>query len=210
MNRITHHPSDETLAAFAAGTLDEPRRIVVGAHVSLCRRCRKTVEALEFAGGLLIDEADPAEMADDALSRALSQLDAEQPPQRDEAGGGAEMPSLAGYELGRWLWVGPGVYRRAIKVRGADGTKAFMLRAAPGTRLPHHRHSGIEWTCVIQGAFEHQLGRFGAGDFDEADETMEHTPVVAAGEPCICIVALQGGIELQSRLGRLIQPLLRI
>ena len=36
------------------------------------------------------------------------------------------------------------------------------------------------------------------GDFDEADESIEHNPVVEEGMPCICLVALQGGIELQS------------
>jgi putative transcriptional regulator len=85
-----------------------------------------------------------------------------------------------------------------------------MLKARPGTNLPHHKHTGYEWTCVLQGAFEHEFGRFGAGDFDEADETMEHKPRVCEGEPCICIVALQGNIELQSRLGRFLQPLIRL
>ena len=85
-----------------------------------------------------------------------------------------------------------------------------MLKAAPGTKLPHHKHMGYEWTCVLEGAFEHQFGRYGPGDFDEADETMEHKPTVCEGVPCICIVALQGGIELQSWLGRLLQPLIRL
>ena len=85
-----------------------------------------------------------------------------------------------------------------------------MLKAAPGTKLPHHKHLGYEWTCVLEGAFEHELGRYGPGDFDEADETMEHKPTVCDGPPCICIVALQGGIALQSRLGRMLQPLIRL
>ncbi len=85
-----------------------------------------------------------------------------------------------------------------------------MLKAAPGTRLPRHRHTGTEWTCVFEGAFRHDLGRYGAGDFDEADESIEHNPVVEEGMPCICLVALQGGIELQSWVGRLIQPLIRL
>ena len=85
-----------------------------------------------------------------------------------------------------------------------------MLKAAPGTRLPRHEHTGTEWTCVFEGAFRHDLGRFGPGDFDEADETVEHNPVVEDDVPCICLVALQGNIELQSTLGRIIQPFLRI
>ena len=72
------------------------------------------------------------------------------------------------------------------------------------------RHTGTEWTCVFEGAFTHALGRYGAGDFDEADESVEHDPVVDAERGCVCLVALQGHIELQSWLGRLIQPFVRI
>ena len=42
---IIHHPSDATLAAFASGTLDEARGIVVAAHLSLCAQCRNAVHA---------------------------------------------------------------------------------------------------------------------------------------------------------------------
>lgn len=85
-----------------------------------------------------------------------------------------------------------------------------MLKAAPGTRLPHHRHTDTEWTCVLQGAFRHGYGRYGPGDFDEADESMEHKPVIEDGEPCICLVALRGSIEFQGWAGRLLQPFVRI
>jgi putative transcriptional regulator len=85
-----------------------------------------------------------------------------------------------------------------------------MLRAQPGTRLPRHRHKGDEWTCVFEGAFRHEHGRFGPGDFDEADESVEHHPTVEAGVPCICLVALDRGIAFQGWIGRLLQPLVRI
>jgi len=71
-------------------------------------------------------------------------------------------------------------------------------------------HTASEWTCVFEGAFRHDLGRYGAGDFDEADESVEHNPAVEEGMPCICLVALQGDIELQSWVGRLIQPFIRL
>ena len=85
-----------------------------------------------------------------------------------------------------------------------------MLKAEPGTRFPHHRHSSSEWTCVLQGAFRHDHGRYGPGDFDEADETVEHKPVVEEGVACICLVALQGKLEFQGWLGRMLQPFVRI
>ena len=99
---------------------------------------------------------------------------------------------------------------RPVEVASDEGVRVFMLKAAPGTKLPRHRHTGTEWTCVFDGAFTHALGRYGAGDFDEADESVEHDPVVDGAHGCVCLVALQGHIELQSWLGRLIQPFVRI
>jgi putative transcriptional regulator len=85
-----------------------------------------------------------------------------------------------------------------------------MLKAAPGTTLPHHKHTGTEWTCIIQGAFRHEGGRYAEGDFDEADEDIEHTPVIEDGAECICLVALQGELRFQGWIGRMLQPFVRI
>lgn len=203
---ITHHPTDETLAAYAAGTLDEARRLIVAMHVSRCAACADQVGRFEAVGGAFLDSAPTVSLRSDALEAVLRRID-ESSRSSNEAPG--EDP-LSSYALGPWRWVGPGVRQRSVSVPQVAGMKVFMLKAAPGTKLPHHKHTGYEWTCVLEGAFEHQFGRYGAGDFDEADETMEHKPVVCRGVPCICIVALQGGIELQTRLGRLLQPLIRL
>ncbi|MGV3633233.1 MAG: ChrR family anti-sigma-E factor [Pseudorhodoplanes sp.] len=208
---IRHHPSDETLAAYAAGTLDEARRLIVATHLSLCDRCNDFVSALDHLGGAMLDRIMPVAMSDGALSRLLQRLDDPELATSVRSHAADKWPApLREYEMGHWRWVGPGVEWCSVSVPVVNDTRVFMLRARPGTKLPHHRHSGIEWTCVLQGAFLHDGGRFGPGDFDEADEAHEHKPVVDNREPCICIVALQGNIQLQSRLGRLLQPLIRL
>jgi putative transcriptional regulator len=208
---IHHHPSDETLAAFAGGTLDEARRLIVATHLSLCGHCNHFVHMLDHLGGAMLEELPPAVMDEDALPRLLQRLDEADRALASPANATGNLPApLRRYEMGRWRWVGPGVEWCSVSVPVVNDTRVFMLRAKPGTKLPHHRHSGIEWTCVLEGAFLHDGGRFGPGDFDEADEAHEHKPVVDRGEPCICLVALQGNIQLQSRLGRLLQPLIRL
>jgi putative transcriptional regulator len=212
---ITHHPSDATLSAFASGTLDEARAVVVATHLSLCSRCRNAVRAFESIGGALLEDAEPAPMRAGALDRALAQLGhavAREAAAAPEASSDdALLPApLRSYVKDPWRRIGGSVHLRPLDVPSSDGVRVFLLKARPGTRLPWHRHVGTEWTCVFQGAFSHQLGRYGVGDFDEADETIEHHPVVDDGTPCICVVALQGGIRLQSLIGRLVQPFIRI
>jgi putative transcriptional regulator len=202
-----------TLAAFAGGTLDEARALIVATHISLCSQCRKAAAEFECVVGEMLQELQPTALKPGALSQALALLEGTpseamaslQPPQ-----GGLQLPApLMAYEHGPWRWLGRGIQFCAIDVPSDPDTRTFMLKAAPGIRLPHHRHTGSEWTCVFQGSFRHEGGHFGPGDFDEADENVEHRPVVGDGDVCICLVALQGKVQLQGWAGRLLQPLLR-
>jgi putative transcriptional regulator len=211
---LKHHPSDAALAEFAAGTLDQARALVVASHLHFCRQCRDAVRGFETLGGALLEGIAPAALAPDALQRIMGRLSIEEqvalaPPAAPPSSG--EFPDpLSQYAMGPWRWIGRGVQWRPVQIESKEGVRTFMLKAAPGTKLPRHRHTGTEWTCVFQGAFRHELGRYGPGEFDEADETIEHDPVVEEGNVCICLVALQGDIKFQSWMGRLLQPFVRI
>lgn len=214
---ILHHPSEETLATFMSSSLCEANSLVVATHVAHCPECRSLLRDMAEVGGNLLEKADAASIAPASRAATLAKLDAApvhvQPqasrrPAPDNMQRAMDLMSL--YDHGAWKWVGPGVYHQFLDVPSETGTRVFLLKSAPGTRLPDHRHLGTEWTCVLKGAFRHDHGRFGAGDFDEADESVEHNPYVEEGEECICLVALNGNVEMTGWLGRLIQPLVRI
>ncbi len=208
---ITHHPTETTLASFATGTLDEARALAVATHLSLCPQCRTMQHKFEHVGGALLDRVTPDAMAPDALQHALARIGTPEParPVRAPRADGLPEP-LSAYELGPWRWIGRGVQWRSVGVPIENHLRVFMLKAAPGIHLPRHRHVGSEWTCVFEGAFTHEGGRFGHGDFDEADENIEHDPRVEEGATCICLVALQGNIVLQGFFGKLLQSFIRI
>lgn len=212
-----HHPKNTTLADFAAGMLDEGRSLVVASHLAMCGHCRAFVAALEEAGGQLLTEVAPVAMASDAAARALRVLDSEANAPRAGERKNAAMPvwqpernTLLDYELGPWRRVAPGLHHRVVKVPPGGGTRVFMLKAAPGMKIPEHTHTGTELTCVLSGAFIHEGGRFGPGDCDDADDLDGHTPLIDGDEACICLVAMQGELKLSGLLGRLMQPFVRI
>ena len=207
---ITHHPSDETLAAFASGSLDEARSVVVAAHVARCAQCSTTMGTLEQIGGTLIEQAPPTSLRAESLDEALIRI-GNVAPSSSVLPLTTDYPDvLAPYGVGPWRWIGRGLYWRNADVPSIDGTRVFMLKAAPGSVLPHHGHSGTEWTCILEGAFRHDGGRFGPGDFDEADDSIEHKPLVEQGATCVCLVALQGRLEMRGWIGRLLQPFVRL
>ncbi|MGO4173489.1 ChrR family anti-sigma-E factor [Bosea sp. TAF32] len=206
---IMHRPSDETLAAFAAGQLDEGFALVVACHIEADRKSRQRLRELQAVQGALLDAVEPVAMASgprDAGTAAgeipVSVAAAPTP----EAG----MPQvLRPYGLGPWRPIGIRIAMRRIEVPGAEA-RVFMLRAGPGIALPHHKHSGLEWTTILSGAYEHEYGRYASGDFDEADSEHDHTPRVDPVEGCTCIVAMTGNVLFQGWLGRLLQPLVRL
>jgi putative transcriptional regulator len=81
-----------------------------------------------------------------------------------------------------------------------------MLKVAPGQKMPHHSHSGTEYTQILQGSFHDDFGRYVAGDCVEADEEVEHQPIVDSEMECVCLAAVDGRLKLSGWLGRLAQP----
>jgi putative transcriptional regulator len=200
---IRHHPAPETLLAHAAGTLQAGHGVVVAAHLQGCAQCRAELAALEAAGGALLEELPPETLAAEAFAQVLARLDEPLPappsrPRQAELGlpEGLRLPAaLRGAEIGRWLWIGPGVRYSRVRLPWAPEQNVMLLRVAGGRKVIHHTHGGAEFTQVLWGGFRDETGHYGPGDIGEADETLAHQPV-ADPEGCICLAALEGGLRL--------------
>lgn len=215
---INRHLSDETLLRLAAGTLDPGLALVARAHLALCPECRAALAVYEEAGGLLLEQIEPAPIEGGALERALAAIeaDAASPPPARAAPSpavldGIALPApLAGLALGRRRWVAPGVHARRIVVPEAPGTRVAIVELAPGSAIPEHGHEGMEMTMVLRGVFSDAGGRCAAGDVTESDEDVSHGPRVDSGEACVCLVAFTGRARPKSLLGRFYQSVIDI
>ena len=98
------------------------------------------------------------------------------------------LSSYIGGDLDRvpWRRLGMGVYQCVIPT-GDKQSVSRLLRIPTGKPVPSHSHGGLELTLVLCGAFSDETGYYGRGDFQEADETLEHQPHAIAGEDCICL-----------------------
>lgn len=210
-----HHPSDDTLLRYAAGTLEAGPSIVVAAHLEFCPECRERVRTFEAMGGAMFDGLPPAEMASDALERALAQLDQGKhsaftsPPARQDPvilDGIALPDALRNCGIGPWRWRGPGVRISRVSIPSAPDAHVMLLKVGAGRRLPHHGHTGTEYTLVLKGAFRDASGHFRQGDLEEAYADVDHQPIVDEDSECICLAAMEGHMRLNGLLGRFIQP----
>ena len=212
MMDIRHHPDDELLLAYAAGRLETGMHLVLGSHLELCPVCRERVHALDALGGVFLEEMEPAALADDALARTLARIETPAPARARVLRVSAPPPlplgavwprALAHCSATPWRWIAPGMRWSRVKVPEAPEANVFLLRIAAGKYLPVHTHTEQEATQILYGRFHDGRALFGAGDFDAADPTIHHQPVVQDGSECICLASLSGRLRFDSTIARL-------
>ena len=115
--------------------------------------------------------------------------------------------SLRGSTPTAWRWLGPGMRWSRVTLADDRAANVFLLRIAAGKSLPAHTHDGIELTQVLHGAFHDGRERFGSGDFDEADGSIHHQPVVEPGSECICLASVEGRVAFDGRIARVLGSL---
>lgn len=213
MTAAARNPSEERLLAYAAGTLSPPEAVVVATHLALRPANDAWVRRLQSVGGAFLETTGPAPMSQDALARALARIETDadearvSPPLNDMP----ELPEpLRRYSLGPWRWVGPGMRVRDVHAPRDGDCRVILLKIDPGRETPLHTHVGVELTCVLSGAYATGDQRFDVGDLEEADGDASHRPRVVSDEPCLCVVALDGQVQFEGWLGRLMQPFVRL
>lgn len=213
---IMHHPRQELLGDFATGKLDQATHLVVAVHAAQCECCRTFVKAIELLAGKAIEDIEPVAMSADAFDAVMARIEAAPslPGNSAPAPVGPsdeDLPEIVQrLPVGKRRIVAPGVSLRPILLGGSERSRAFLLQSAPGTRMLEHTHTGTELTCVLKGSFSHEGGRYGPGDFDFGDDSVDHRPIVGGEGPCLCIVAMTGNLRMNGLLGRLINPFLRL
>ncbi|MEM6305977.1 MAG: ChrR family anti-sigma-E factor [Pseudomonadota bacterium] len=206
---VQHRIDDESLMAYAAGTLPEAFNLIIASHLSLCDESRARADSFDAIGGTLLQDMPQADMQDDSLAHALARLD--QPRAKDvrqTTQPGVLPAPLQDYVGGdldaiKWRPVGMGVKQAVLET--SPHATARLLFIPAGAAMPDHSHKGREITLVLQGAFEDEDGRFARGDIEVADDHVTHTPVAAPGEDCICLAVTDAPLQFKSWLPRIVQ-----
>lgn len=215
MTKIKHHLTDALLMGYAAGSLPEAFNLVVATHISMCDTCRAALAEFEAVGGEVMLDADPVDMAEDALTAAMARIMAaprSELPKAIPARGVFPAP-LRDYVSGdldhvKWRKIGGGVSQMVLETDG--GASVRLLRIPAGTAVPDHGHRGTELTLVLQGAFVDETDRFAAGDIEVANEDLNHTPVAEQGVDCICLAATDAPLRFKGLLPRIAQRFIGI
>jgi putative transcriptional regulator len=210
---IAHHPGEDIIAAYAAGSLDEAQALAIATHLTLCPHCRGQLTIYETLGAALIETLPEVAMATDALAATMARV-REAHSDNPITGVPTPVPTallpapLRRYvggdiELAKWRSLGPGMHHLPLIDR--DNMSARLVRVAPGRTTFDHGHSGSELAVVLQGSYQSGGKRFARGDLEMADESVQHCPVVGAEDACICLVVTDAPLRIDSWIGRLMR-----
>lgn len=211
MTKIRHHLTEPLLMGYAAGTLPEAFNLVIATHITMCDTCRAALAEYEAVGGEVMLEAEPVDVAEDALAATLARIDGSpvQEMSRPARKADSIFPGpLQDYISGdldtlKWRKVGGGVSQLVLKT--SKDASVRLLRIPAGTAVPDHGHRGTELTLVLQGAFTDEEDRFGTGDVEVANEDLHHTPVAESGMDCICLAATDAPLRFNGLIPRIAQ-----
>ena len=220
---ITHHPSAEMIAEYAAGSLPLSHSLCVAAHLEACPACRREFERLNQVGAALFSELAPEAMPaldHQALkSQILARLDlpaSDQPaPVKASPRPLSAVPNALqqwipkGYDALNWFRLTP-AFKVVTLLKDKDGSQIALSRVKPGGKMGHHRHTGTELTVVLKGAFSDDKGLYKQGDFVQRDTKDRHRPIVTRDDECICLMVTAAPIQFTGRLSRWLNPLLRL
>lgn len=202
------HPTDEMLAAYAAGTSSEGMALLVAAHLTYCPACRSRVAAMEALSASDFADVEPADLDEAALTATLARLDS------PDAAAPAPLPAVAnpllprpilavlgtGCDSIRWRFRMPGVSEFPLDLGGQE--RVSLLRVRPGAGVPSHTHTATEVTLVLQGVLCDREARFGRGAVAIATPDDDHHPHAGEGEDCLCLTVLDGGLRFTGTFGR--------
>jgi putative transcriptional regulator len=207
---MRHHPADEQLLAYAAGTLGEAASIVVATHVTVCPKCRAGIAAAEAAGGALFEDIQPASLGADA-SALLARLGEAKPVARNAVPAKSPFPRALdhympqGIDALAWRWVGPGL--TYAELLNDDSGRVGLMRIAEGASVPVHTHSSEELTMVLEGGYGDGAESFWPGDVQYADGGILHQPIANQGEGCTALIMTNGKLRPSGLIARFFMPL---
>ena len=216
MDKVFHHPNDEMLAAYSAGSLPLSQALCISTHLEHCRDCGHKIERLNHVGSELMQQLKPSAASDDLKRRLFDSLDdlADEAEETPAPQNGINVPRClrqfvtADYDSLPWRRVSSDI--RSVELcRDSNGARVELLKIQPGGCAATHTHLGDEYTVILEGSFSDDSGLYREGDFLLRGEDDEHRPVASQDRECICLAVTEAPIQFTGFFSRLLNPLVR-
>jgi anti-sigma factor ChrR (cupin superfamily) len=192
MHRFSDEEMTERASLYALGALSLWEARAFEEHLAEgCDECAAELQSFEevtCALGRAATEATPPARVRESL---LSLVAEESPTPAPTLHAAPPLLMTLRADEGEWYEVGKGIMVKQLFVDPQSGMVTSLFKMQPGTRIPLHRHSGIEQCYVVEGDFHADNKGLGAGDFHVAQAGSTHEPVYTVDGALLLIVAPQ-------------------
>jgi len=180
-------PSEHTVAhldsvpLYALRALPPREMLTVEAQISACAECRQEMEALAPVIHSFVSWPTDLLRPSAPLWERLKERIAKETNRKLIL----EAPALLGKS--EWEQAAPGI---SVKLLGTDTAKnrvSMLVRLAPGTDYPPHRHAGIEELHLLHGELMIDEKKLYPGDYIRAEpDSVDHR--VWSDTGCTCVL----------------------
>jgi anti-sigma factor ChrR (cupin superfamily) len=179
----------ELVCLYALQALPSSDVPAAEAHLSACADCRQEVETLRP----IIDAF--VSWPTDVLRPSASLWDRRARRIAAETGGEPLLPAPRRRVEPEWKDVAPGISCKLLATDAEKKRVSMLVRLAPGTDYPPHRHDGVEELHLLQGELIVDDRKFRPGDYRRAEAgSVDHRVWSETGCTCVLITSIDDAI----------------
>ena len=165
MRSSANHDQDhvERVSLYALQALPAGEVPAVEAQIAACAKCREELDALHPVIGSFVswptDVLRPPTPLWDRLARRIAAETGQEP-----VSSGPQRPAGA-----EWEEVAPGISVKLLATDAENHRVSMLVRLAPGTDYPPHRHAGTEELHLLDGELMIDDRKLYPGDYSRAE-----------------------------------------
>jgi len=180
------HDHSELVFLYAVRVLPANEVPVLEAHLTTCAACQQELETLrpivESFVSWPADVLRPSPSLWDRLGQRIAAETGEQPV----------VPAPERWTEAEWKEVAPGISCKLLATDTEKNRVSMLVRLAPGTDYPPHRHAGVEELYMLDGELIVDDTTFYPGDYRRGDaDTVDHRVWSETGCTCVLITSFR-------------------
>ena len=185
------HSTDyaERVVLYALRALPSAEAAVVGAHIGGCAECRQEMETVRpIINAFAAWPTDVLRPSASLWGRLAQRIAAEtgEEPLEPEPPRGAEPV---------WTETAPGISCKLLATDTEHDRVSMLVRLAPGTEYPPHRHAGVEELHLLQGELMIGDRKLYPGDYNQAEAgTVDYRVWSETGCTCVLITSFRDAL----------------
>jgi anti-sigma factor ChrR (cupin superfamily) len=178
------HDYSERVFLHALRALPANEVPAVEAHIAACADCRQEMETLRPIVDAFVSWPTDVLRSSAPLWERLAQRIAA------ETGGEPVLPAPQRWADAEWKEVAPGISCKLLATDSEKSRVSMLVRLAPGTEYPPHRHAGIEELYMLDGELIVDDNKFYPGDYRRGDaDSVDHRVWSETGCTCVLITS---------------------